>query len=212
MDLVNDEISLVSAMPVTINDNGFTITTNSTYNIDSNITVNSNNLGGSISKLLGDVFDITQSPKNIVIYELSDGSKLDTTRTYKLYRDDKIVGLTKEELGMYKFKGNEEELTPIRGRLYLNNLYKGSYKLLSSDNKSIEFSIDEDGNISGNVTENAKESSSRTSTSVAELIITIQTGNNKYYYLLLIIPIALIVLTLILLMRRTKKREQLSLQ
>lgn len=109
----------------TINTNGFNINADSTYGLSSNITLNTNNLGASVSKLLGNVFDINNSPKNILIYELSDGSKLETTKIYKLYKDNELVGLEKEGLGKYNYKGNTELLTPVKGRLYLNNLSKG---------------------------------------------------------------------------------------
>jgi len=210
VDLVNDEVIVTSAYPVTINDNGFRINEEpGVYYLDSNITVNSNNLGASVSKLLSNVFDVSYETKDIIVYELSDGSSLDTTKIYKLYKDNKLVGLEKEELGKYKYKGNTEKLIPIRGRIYLDNLYKGSYRLESSDNKYIEFSIDEDGNISGNVTENVRDSSSTyaISNSEAELILTLQTGTNKPYYLLLIIPIILIIVLSMIILRKNKKRE-----
>ena len=206
VDLVNDEVSITASSPVVINLNGHEIVTDSTHTVDSNISLNTNNLGGSISRLLSDVFDISDSPKDIVIYELSDGSKLDTTKTYKLYRDSKLVSLEKEEIGRYRYKGNDENLIPIRGRLYLDNLYKGNYKLESSDNKYIEFSIDSKGNISGNVTENTRNSSQTVAQaeSEAELILTIQTGKERHYYWLLFIPILFIIGLLLI---KNKKRE-----
>ena len=208
VDLVNDEYSITASAPVTINTNGNTINTDDTYNLDSKITLNTSEVGGSISKLLGDVFDINSNPKNILIYELSDGSELDTTKTYKLYRDNALIGLEKVELGRYKYKGKTEELMPIKGRLYLDNLNKGSYRLVSSDNKSIEFSIDESGNISGNVVEyNHTDDKSSSAISTAELILSIQTGMTRHYYLLLLIPIISIIITLMIIIRYNKKRE-----
>ena len=209
VDLVNDEVSVTASTAVTINLNGFTINQSSTYGLSSNITLNNNNnLGGNISKLLSDVFDLSYNPKDILIYELSDGSKLDTTKTYNLYKDGKVVSLEKEEIGKYKYKGDTKELTPIKGRLYLENLSKGSYKLESSDNKNIEFSIDEDGNISGNVTEynNNSNSTLAMAESEAELILTIQTGKNRLNYFLFIIPMALLIIILMII-RKYKKRE-----
>ena len=209
VDLTADEVNITASEPVTINLNGFIITENANYKLSSNITQNSNNnLGASISKVFADIFDITNKPKDIIIYELSDGSSLDTSKTYKLYKDGKLVSLEKEELGKYKYKGNNEKLTPIKGRLYLDNLYNGSYRLVSSDNKSIEFSIDEDGNISGNVTENVNDSNSTSaiSNSQAELILSIQTGVFKIYYLIFIIPILIVTVILILLNRKKKEK------
>ncbi len=206
IDLVTDQASITASMPVTINLSGYTITGDSTYKLSSNITLNTNNnLGANVSKLLSDVFDISSKPKNIVIYELSDGSKLDTSNTYKLYKDGKLISLEKEELGRYKYKGNSVNLTPIKGRLYIDNLYNGSYKLESSDNKTIEFSIDNDGIIKGNVAENVNNSSQSISDSSAELILNIQTGVSKHYYLLVLIPILLV--TLLLIITKNKRRE-----
>ena len=205
VDLTVDEVSLTASSPVTVNLNGKTIISDSTYTIDSNINTNSGNLGGSISRLLADTFDITSNPKNIIIYELGDGSKLDTTKTYKLYRDSKILKLEKEESGRYRYQGETDTLVPIRGRLYINNLGKGLYRLESSDNKYIEFNIDSDGNISGNITENPNDrgSSSAIAESNAELILTIQTGIERHFYLLFILPVAFIIILLIII----KKRE-----
>ena len=210
VDLVNDEVSVTATEPVTINANGFNINQNGTYKLSSNITLNTGgSVGGSVSKLLGDVFDINNNPKDILVYEMSDGSKLDTSKTYTLYRDGKVVGLEKEELGKYRYKGDNEKLTSVRGRLYLDNLNKGSYKLVSSDNKYIEFSIDDGGNISGNVTESTASSSETKAEAIstAELILQIQTGIERHYYLLLIIPLILIIISLIVIIRKNKERE-----
>ena len=201
VDLTNDEFSLTAINPITINLNGNTITSDSTYTIDSNITLN-NSIGGNISRILANI--MSPETKNIVIYEMSDGSRLDSTNTYLLYKDNELVGLEKEEYGKYSYKGNNNILSPIKGRLYINDLPKGSYRLLSSDNKSIEFSIDEDGNINGNVAENTKVSPASTSVAKAELIFMIQTGFKKHIYWVVTIPV---ILVLFLLMKLSKRRE-----
>jgi len=208
IDLVNDQYSVTASMPVTINLNGKIINYNSTYYLDTNITLNTNSLGGNVSKFLSDVFDLSFNPKNIIIYELSDGSKLDTTQTYTLYREGKVLSLEKEEFGKYRYQGDNDTLIPIKGRLYIDNLQKGSYRLESSDNKYIEFGIDSDGNISGNVVENtnSSNSSSAVAKSEAELILSIQTGIERHSYLLFIIPIALIII-LLMIINKNKKRE-----
>ena len=204
VNLTLDQRSLTATRAVTINLGEYTITQDAIYSVGSNITLNQNNLGASIS----DVFDLSNVHKDILIYELSDGSSLDTTKNYKLYKDGKLISLEKEELGRYKYKGSNDTLIPIKGRLYIDNLTKGSYKLESSDNKYIEFSIDKDGNISGNVVESIKNSSSTMTytDTTAELILTIQTGIKKHYYILFIIPIMLLTIILIL-VNKNKKRE-----
>ena len=206
VDLVNDEVSIVASQPVTINMNGFGINYNSTYYLSPNITLNTNSIGGNISRIIVDIFDLSYNPIDVIIYEMSDGEKLDVNKTYTLYKDGELVKLSKEELGKYRYKGNNKDLVPIKGRLYINNLSNGSYRLESSDNRYIEFSIDADGNLSGNVVENTNNSSSTESIakSEAELILTIQTGFRRHYYWLISIPI---VLVLFLLIKVLKKRE-----
>ena len=206
VDLVNDEFSLVASKPVTINTNGLEIVSNSVYTIDSNIHLNNGSVGGSVSKLLSDIFDLSYNAKNIVIYELSDGSNLDSLKTYKLYKDDKLVSLAKEELGRYSYKCKNEELTPIKGRLYIDNLSKGSYRLVSNDNKFIEFSIDADGHITGNVVENPSDPNKVNPKSVAKAEVTLahQTGYTRHLYWIITIPI---ILVLFMLMKLNKKRE-----
>ena len=205
VDLVNDEVNIISPLPVTINRNGFGINYNSTYYLSPNITLNTNSIGGNISRIIADIFDLSYNPVDVIIYEMSDGEKLDATETYTLYKDGELVKLSKEELGKYSYKGNNKDLVPIKGRLYINNLSKGSYRLESSDNRYIEFSIDDDGHLSGNVAENTNNSSSTESIakSEAELILTIQTGIKKYYYWLAILPILVV---LFIFMKKSKNR------
>ena len=205
VDLVNDEVNIISPLPVTINMNGFGINYNSTYYLSPNITLNTNSIGGNISRIIADIFDLSYNPVDVIIYEMSDGEKLDATETYTLYKDGELVKLSKEELGKYSYKGNNKDLVPIKGRLYINNLSKGSYRLESSDNRYIEFSIDDDGHLSGNVAENTNNSSSTESIakSEAELILTIQTGIKKYYYWLAILPILVV---LFIFMKKSKNR------
>ena len=206
VDLTNDEFSLTATNPITINLNGNTITSDSIYTIDSNITLN-NSFGGNISRILANI--MSPETKNIVIYEMSDGSNLDSLKTYKLYKDDKLVSLFKEELGRYSYYGKNEELVPIKGRLYIDNLSKGSYRLVSNDNKYIEFSIDDEGHISGNVVENFTDPNkvNPRSVSKAELVLSHQTGFAKHYYLLAIIPITLVLVMLLIFIRKNKERN-----
>ncbi|MBR4830138.1 MAG: InlB B-repeat-containing protein, partial [Bacilli bacterium] len=206
VDLINDEVSLTASMPVTVNRNGNNVYYNDVYTVGSNITLNDNGVGGNISRIVADIFDLSYNAKNIVIYELSDGSNLDSLKTYKLYKDGELVSLAKEELGRYSYKGKNEEMTPIKGRLYIDNLSKGSYRLVSNDNKSIEFSIDADGHITGNVAENPKDPGKVNPKSVAkaEVSFAIQTGYSRHLYWILTIPI---IVVLFAIMKLSKKRE-----
>ena len=210
IDLINDQRIVTSTVPITINTNGYSINQNSTYYLSSNITLNNNSLGGNISRIIADIFDLSYNPIDIIVYEMNDGTNLDSLETYKLYKDGELVTLAKEELGRYRYKGKNEDLVPIKGRLYIDNLSKGSYRLESSDNKYIEFSIDDEGHISGNVVENTKNSSSSSATakSEAELILSIQTGITKHYYVLAIIPSVLLIILLLLIMKKYKERNE----
>lgn len=158
----------------------------------------------SVVDAVKDALNIDTITKNIIIYEMEDGSSLSSEVTYKLYEDDKLLKMSKtDEIGIYT-KGNSiEELKTVRGRLYINDLGSGSYKLVGSDNKEISFTITDDYKIVGNVREytadldNAKVSSS----SQAEYIIMMQTGVVRGNYLVLIALISAII-SLIYLVRK----------
>ncbi len=202
VDLTNDEVSLVASQPVVIDAHSLELKHDSTYGYSSNITVINNGFSANLSRLLASI--ISPITRDIIIYEMSDGNSLDVNKTYKLYKDGELVKLAKEELGKYSYKGNNEDLTPIKGRLYINDLTSGSYRLVSSDNRYIEFSINDEGNISGNVSEYISKNYGSTSKASAELILTIQTGFKKHYYLLAIIPISLLIIALIVIIRKRK--------
>ena len=158
----------------------------------------------SVVDAVKDALNIDTITKNIIIYEMEDGSSLSSEVTYKLYEDDKLLKMSKtDEIGIYT-KGNSiEELKTVRGRLYINDLGSGSYKLVGSDNKEISFTITDDYKIVGNVREyistldNAKISSS----SQAEYIVMMQTGVVRGNYLVLIALISAII-SLIYLVRK----------
>ena len=79
-----------------------------------------------------------------------------------------------------------------KGRIYINNLEEGSYKLVSNDSKEIEFIITESGKINGNILENTNEKGRVSATAFAYLIITIQTGMSIIKYVVYIILIIII--------------------
>lgn len=170
----------------------------------------SESIGASIINTIEKVLNINQNGKNIIIYEMSDGSKLSTENTYNLYKkidnEYKILSMEKdEEVGRYITGSNNSEMTSIKGRIYLNNLEEGSYKLVSSDNKDIEFTITEDGKVNGNILENTNEKRKVIETAFAYLIITIQTGVNQIKYIIYIVAIVSIILGLGLAFKQQRK-------
>ena len=167
-------------------------------------------IGASIINTIEKVLNINQNGKNIIVYEMSDGSKLSTENTYNLYKKEdneyKLLNMEKdEEIGRYITGSNNSEMTSIKGRIYLNNLEEGSYKLVSSDNKDIEFTITEGGKVNGNILENTNEKRKVIETAFAYLIITIQTGVNQIKYIIYIIAIVSIILGLGLAFKQQRK-------
>ena len=170
----------------------------------------SESIGASIINIIEKVLNINQNGKNIIVYEMSDGSKLSTENTYNLYKKEdneyKLLNMEKdEEVGRYITGSNNSEMTSIKGRIYLNNLEEGSYKLVSSDNKDIEFTITEDGKLNGNILENTNEKRKVIETAFAYLIITIQTGVNQIKYIIYIVAIVSIILGLYFAFKEQKK-------
>ena len=195
--------------------NGHTITYGD-YNFVKNGTLTiidsapSESIGASIINTIEKVLNINQNGKNIIVYEMSDGSKLSTENTYNLYKkvdnEYKLLNMEKdEEVGRYISGSNNSEMTSIKGRIYLNNLEEGSYKLVSSDNKDIEFTITEDGKLNGNILENTNEKRKVIETAFAYLIITIQTGVNQIKYIIYIVAIVSIILGLYFAFKEQRK-------
>ena len=170
----------------------------------------SESIGASIINTIEKVLNINQNGKNIIVYEMSDGSKLSTENTYNLYKkeDNKYKKLNMEkdeEVGRYITGTNNSEMISIKGRIYLNNLEEGSYKLVSSDNKDIEFTITGDGKVNGNILENTNEKRKVIETALAYLIITIQTGGNQIKYIIYIVAMVSIILGLYFAFKQQRK-------
>ena len=212
VDLLQDitiDQNLTSSSTVTVYRNGHTETFEPGITATNITFTNGQAPLASLAKLLSNVSGSGDDENNIVIYEMNDGSSLTTTKTYKLYLEDNLIGLDEEEAGIYSYRGNTEELKPIKGKIYINNLTSGNYKLKSSDNKELDFSIDNDGNITGNIKKYNKTSKTAITTAIAELIIAIQTGMIRTNYLLLILPIIIIILLLLILIRRKQRKISL---
>ena len=209
VDLLQDitiDQNLTSSSAVTVYRNGHTETFEPGITATNITFTNGQAPLASLAKLLSNVSGSGDDENNIVIYEMNDGSSLTTTKTYKLYLEDNLIGLDEEEAGIYSYRGNTEELKPIKGKIYINNLTSGNYKLKSSDNKELDFSIDNDGNITGNIKKYNKTSKTAITTAIAELIIAIQTGMIKINYIIIIIPIVILIIILLLIVRKKNKK------
>ena len=193
--------------------NGYHLLNPDGNNIPDNLVIqdeNNQNVSGSLSKFLANV--LSNDSKDIIIYEMDDGSKLSAERVYKLYKLENgtynIVNMNKEEeIGRYTTGNSLEEMRTVRSRIYINKLETGTYKLVDDRNKEINFTVSSDS-----VSDNIRENNSNTTlgkviaSDTAELILNIQTGIIKVNYLaiLLIITFAIV----LLLVTKKKKQEE----
>ena len=166
----------------------------------------------SIAKFITDKLNISDIRKNIVIYEMEDGSKLESNKTYKLYKktneDYMLLKINRqEEVGRYEIGNKEDEMTTVRGRLYINNLSEGDYKIVDNNGKEITFSITNNEQVIGRVRDNTNVTTTKViATAIAQLIITIQTGVIRGSYIILMVLI-LGILSLLFMILRQKKVE-----
>ena len=170
------------------------------------ITNNSNTVAGNIINTVKDILNISNVSKNIIVYEMDDGSKLDANKEYTLYLNGEKVKMNEEDnLGRYSLGNKEETMKTVRERLYLNKLYEGKYEVVSDDGNKATFWITKEGQVLGTARENiVNEENNLVSSAFAELIITIQTGIIKGRYILLISLISVIML-LLFSIRRQKR-------
>ena len=196
--ILEDNLVLpVGGSTVKIHLNGNTITQGS-YTIDPGITLDSGTApGASVARFLANIAGEEINPRNIVIYELEDGSKLEANNTYKLYKEIggelKIVKVKENEIGDYDLGYDKEILRTTRSRIYINGIGEGTYKLVGSDSKEITFTIYHDG-VSSNIRENNNINGSRVSTAVATLILSLQTGmvRNPYILIMMILIVGIL--------------------
>ena len=195
--------------------NGYTITKgNYDFTGEGKVTLiegtNTTNVLASIIENVKEVLNIDDIKKNIIIYEMDDGSKITSEKTYKLYKivdnNKEEVKLKEEEIGKYNVENKEDEIRTVKGRIYINNLPKGNYELISNDNKKASFEITETGKLVGKIKENINESKPVIVSAIAELIITIQTGTTYINYILIIITLLSIIASLYLVQKKTNKK------
>ena len=191
--------------------NGYTLNKGSyDFTGEGKITVidgTSTNALANIMESVKEVLNIEGIKKNIIIYEMDDGSAISSESTYKLYKDNEEVILEEDAIGIYSVGNSNDEIRSANNKIYINELPKGKYKLIGDNNKEVKFEIDESGKIIGNVKENTKETRKLVSTAVAELIIMIQTGIEKVNYIMIILTLLVTISSLLYIVKKTNVKE-----
>ena len=105
-----------------------------TYNVPSTITFNGepivgNNTGGDIINSIRGLLGSNPNAKNVLIYEMGDGTNLSTENHYRLYQYDngeyKLVTMERgDEVARYTPGNGITNMKPIKGRLYLLDIGK----------------------------------------------------------------------------------------
>ena len=186
-----------------------TVTTGD-YTVDSgiHIVVDPPQVGGSLNKFLSNIFGISNDTKDIIIYEMSDGSTLSSSNTYKLYKLEdnnyNIVKVEEESIGEYSL-GKEENLRTIKGKIYIKGLEVGQYKLVGNDNKELDFEIYEDG-VSNNIREKTSNNAEKKTTVLATLILQLRTGVTKVPYIPIILMLIVLILALVAILKKNNKK------
>ena len=167
----------------------------------------STNALANIMESVKEVLNIEGIKKNIIIYEMDDGSAISSESTYKLYKDNEEVILEEDAIGIYSVGNSNDEIRSANNKIYINELPKGKYKLIGDNNKEVKFEIDESGKIIGKVKENTKETRKLVSTAVAELIIMIQTGIEKVNYIMIILTLLVTISSLLYIVKKVNVKE-----
>ena len=167
----------------------------------------STNALASIMESVKEVLNIEGIKKNIIIYEMDDGSAISSESTYKLYKDNEEVMLEEDAIGIYSVGNSNDEIRSANNKIYINELPKGKYKLIGDNNKEVKFEIDESGKVIGNVKENTRETRKLVSTAVAELIIMIQTGIEKVNYMMIILTLLVTISSLLYIVKKVNVKE-----
>ena len=165
---------------------------------------------GAIYKFLANLTGTEINPKNIIIYQMQDGEELLANETYKLYKlvDNayKIVKVDESNIGKYKVGSKDEIIRTVNGKVYINNIGEGTYKLVSNTDREINFEISSTS-ISSNIKENPNyEVGTITSTSVATLILQLQTGVVRTPYLVIMSILMILIVLSYVLVKKTKKQ------
>ena len=192
--------------------NGRTITQGN-YLIDEGITLideeEPSGVLGAIYKFFANIMGTEINPKNIIIYQMNDGEELESNEIYHLYKlidgDYKLIKLDEESISEYKIGKETTDLRTNRGKLFINDIGEGSYKLISED-KELVFEINANS-VSSNIRINTRSSNKRISTSEASLIIMIKTGIIRHPFIFIVLILLITIVHLILFKKYIEKRE-----
>lgn len=129
---------------------------------------------------------------------MEDGTSLNPATNYKLYKlskgEYKLLKVNENRIGDYNLGDETDTLRTTKGQININKLEEGTYKLVGSDAKEIEFYINDTG-ISSNIRENKYGSRFKTNvTAIATLILTLQTGVIRHPYIVVISILIAIIL------------------
>ena len=154
-----------------------------------------NGVGGAIYRFLASITGAEINPRDIIIYQMEDGSELLSSSTYKLYKlmdnDYKIIKVNETEIGFYELGTDTNNLRTTTGKINIREIGEGTYKLVGSDGKELEFEIMANG-VSNNIRIDRYSSKKNvTATAIATLILQLQTGVTRNPYILIILLILL---------------------
>ncbi len=192
-----------------INPDTYTVTNNGTFN-EINLKEGNNKLVNQGStEVTGSAIKITkENTKNIAVYEDDKGNNLKSSYVLYKFSENKYEQIylnEKEDIGTYEPTNlkNQLKIYPIGGKVYLDNLPYGNYKLIGNDNSEIVFAINEDGTLSGKIKENNFiHNENILGSSNAQLIFMIQTGQKIINYGKIIISITAAIIVIFLVKKR----------
>ncbi|MBQ1550906.1 MAG: hypothetical protein IIZ67_02285, partial [Bacilli bacterium] len=164
-------------------------------------------VSGALSRFLANVTGSVINPMDIIVYQMNDGSSLDSSKIYKVFKIEDngstIVRFKENEIGNYDLGNETTDLRTINGKIYINGIGEGNYRLISSDNKEIIFTVSKD-NFSSNIGKNLNtRKGNYVSETIATLILSLQTGVIRIPYIIIITSILTIVIYLLI----NKKRK-----
>ncbi len=166
----------------------------------------------SIKKLLN-ANDESNYSKNLILSMMDNGDNLSLINNYKLqiYKNNEYITLGVDELledvGRYVINENSKnyDMKPINGKIYLNNIGKGDYRLIDDNKNELIFKVEDNGNLVGNIKENYKNKSDILSSAEALVITSIQTGIIVRNLFLVFLILILVILSLVVVNKKIDK-------
>ena len=213
------DLTVASGYTVNIISNGYTISTNN-HTVDPNILldgepITDSSLGGDIVNSLRNALGLNPNTKDVLIYEMSDGSTLSSENHYRLYEyngsDYELVTLDRgSEVARYTPGRGITNMKPIKGRLYLIDLEPGNYKVTDDNGSEVTFTINDDLTLSGHVKEYVSSNNNIEANGEAKLLISIQTGIRKVNYLFIAMSI-IVILSVMFILQKKKNQTNKNL-